>query len=307
MTLNSERFYGLMACLCSEFRADGTLDEELQGENAQKLAQTGTHGIYCLGATGEGYNVTDDEFQRIVDVFIDNVPDSIVRIVGCFSPSLNQVLERVRYAEARGADAVLFIPPYFVPLNQKERLDSFEIVASACPNIGIIHYNTGNAGNVKLGADDYAKLQNIPNFWGSKQSFISFEDWMEYGRRSPNIVHMPLDGIFVPTMMYGGRGIFTELPALSPNFAMELWNACIEKDWETAVAMHTYWQRFGAEVYTALWQKGYSYIALDKFFYNLAGLMRTLPPRPPLQAVPDELTAEIRAQVEKKYSELLYA
>jgi 4-hydroxy-tetrahydrodipicolinate synthase len=302
-----ERFYGLMACLCTEFRDDGSLDTELLAENTQKLGHSGTHGIYCMGATGEGYNISDAEFQQVVDIFVQYVPSSVVRIVGCYSPNMNQTLERARQAQAKGADAILFIPPYFVPLNRRERLRCFELVASECPDLGIVHYNTGNAPNVRLDADDYAELQAIPNFWGSKQTFISFEDWMEFRRRSPDIVHMPLDFLFVPSMMYGGRGIFSELPTLSPRFALELWNACIDKDWVKAVELHTRWTRFSGELYGPLHEQGYSYIALDKAFYNACGFMRTLPPRPPLDAVPPEVIRQVRQKIQERYPEFIYA
>jgi 4-hydroxy-tetrahydrodipicolinate synthase len=307
MPASREQFRGLIACLTTDYRDDGSLDEELIAENAAKLAVSGAHGIYCLGATGEGYNVSDMEFERVVDILLRTVPPRLLRIAGCYSPNLGQVLDRARHAQAAGADGILFVLPYYVPLNRRERLTCFERLAAACPDIGIIHYNTGNAPKVMLDADDYAELASIPNFWGSKQVLTDFEAWLELCRRSPGLTHMPLDGLFVPSMMFGGRGIFTELCNLAPRFATALWEACTKEDWPTARRLQAYWHRYEAELYTPLWREGYSYVALDKAFYDVAGYVRATPPRPPLQAVPAEVQRELRVRMEREFPELLHA
>jgi 4-hydroxy-tetrahydrodipicolinate synthase len=307
MPASRERFRGLIACLTTDYHDDGSLDEELIAENAGKLARSGAHGMYCLGATGEGYNVTDAEFERVVDVLTRVVPPDLVRIVGCYGPCLEQVLERGRYAQSAGADALLFVPPYYVPLNRRERLDSFERLAVACPNVGIIHYNTGAVPRLMLDAEDYAELAAIPNVWGSKQVISDFDEWLEFCRRSPSLVHMPLDSLFVPTLLFGGRGIFTELCNMSPRFAQDIWNACAREDWGTARSLQERWHRYSAELYTPLWREGYSYIALDKAFYNIAGYVRTTPPRPPLQAVPADRQRQLRLRMQQDFPELLHA
>ncbi len=307
MDTGRARFRGLIGCLTTDYHADWSLNEELFAENAAKLARSGAHGVYCLGATGEGFNVTDREYERLVHLFVRTVPPDVFRIVGCYAPCLEHVVERARCAQAAGADAILFVPPFYAPLNRRERLACFARVAAACPSMGIVHYNTRSVPGVMLDAQDYAELETIPNVWGSKQVMTDFEGWLELGRRAPTLAHMPLDTLFVPSMMFGGRGIFSELPSMSPRFARGLWDACAGGDWATARGMQERVQRYGAELYMPLWVEGYSYMALDKAFYNVCGFLRTTPPRPPLDAVPPDVQRRLRARMEKDFPELLHA
>src|SRR5207237_4296748 len=139
--------------------------------------------------------------------FVDEVGGRSLALVGCSAADSAEAIRRARFAQACGADGVLNALPYFVPLRADESYRYFADLASACPAVGIAHYNTLRAG-VYLSAKDYLRLAEIPNFVGSKQVGTDWWHFVELVRLTPQLAHMSVDSLFVPSMMLGGRGLW---------------------------------------------------------------------------------------------------
>ena len=92
---------------------------------------------------------------------------------------------------------------------------------------------------------------------------------------------------------------------LSPRFALEIYGACMQKDWERALQFQHQCNRFFKEVYEPLQAQGYADPAIDKALMNAFGFVPGGVPRPPLLAVPRELEREIMRKAEADFTFLL--
>ena len=298
-------FHGIMATLQTPFNLDGSIDEKLFKRNARKLAGSGAQGVYCLGSSAEFFSISIDEHRRLTEILVNEVGDRALKIVGCLSTSLKEMIDKARYVQKCGADAVFVTPPFVNPLNSQERLSSMRQLAEACPGLGIIHYNEETTRYGSLGPSEYAALAELDNFWGSKQGAPNLAWWMELQRLTPDLAHMVLDDLLVPAMMLGGKGAFSVIVCLAPHFALEMYQTCLRGDWERALSMQHECNRFFQAVYQPLQGQGYSDPAIDKALMNAFELVPGGHLRPPLQAVPRQLELEIIKKVEAKFAFLL--
>ena len=298
-------FQGIIATLQTPFNKDGSIDEQLFKENTRKLATCGAQGVYCLGSSAEFFSISTEEHFRLTELFINEMADKALKIVGCLSTGLQQMIDKARHAQACGADAVFVTPPFVNPLNSAERLGAMRDVAAACPELGIIHYNEQITRYGNLGPDEYAKLAELDNFWGSKQGTPDFAWWMELQRLAPQLGHMVLDDLLVPAMMLGGKGAFSLIVCLAPRFILQIYEACRQGDWERAMGMQHECNRFLQEVYVPLQAQGYSDPAIDKALMNAFEFVPGREQRPPLLPVPREMERQIMKKVATEFAFLI--
>ena len=304
--IERKRLRGVLATLQTPFNEDGTVDEPLFRANAERLANCGAHGVYCFGSSAEFFSVSLTEFKRLTEAFVDAVGDGPLKIVGCLSIDLREILEKAEHARACGADAIFTAPPFFNPLSREEKVASMREIARSFPDIGVIDYNEPTVRYGMLTPPEYAELAKEENFWGSKQGDLTVTDWTELGRLTPELAHLAgWDSLMVPTMMLGARGVFSALVCLCPPVALELYGLCIDGDWDGAVRLHHQLERFWHTAYEPLTERGYADPAIDKAMMNAFGFVPGGTTRSPIRPVTREEEREIRRLVKAEFGFLL--
>lgn len=282
------RLRGMIAHMPMAYTPDGEIDEGALRSNVRRLIGDGLQAIYLMGSSGEFFNVSPEEYRKVVQLFVNEAGPDVFKIVGCSSARLGEIIETLHWLNGSGIDAVLAIPPYFVPLNAQERTSCLREIAAACPDLGVVHYNTDYAPAVKFEPHDYRSLLDVPNFLGTKHGVLSDELWMQLQQTAPKLRHLTLDDWLVRGMKTGGYGSFSLVTSFSPCFAIRWFDACESGDWDTARAMDSEFQNLMEEVYLPLSRRGYSDVATDKAIIDCFGVLRAGPPRPPLMPVSSE-------------------
>lgn len=91
----------------------GGLDDDGQRATIDFLLRAGVHGIVLLANASEGYTIGDAERTAIITSVIRHVGGRLPVVVTCSHPSTVGAVRFAREAEALGADAVMFLPPFF--------------------------------------------------------------------------------------------------------------------------------------------------------------------------------------------------
>lgn len=110
------KIHGIIPPLVTPLKADETLDLEAAGSLIEHVISGGVHGLFILGTTGEGPNLSYEIRRQYIDFVTQKVNGRIPVIVSISDTAYAESLALADYAKQAGADAVAFTPPYyFIP------------------------------------------------------------------------------------------------------------------------------------------------------------------------------------------------
>src|SRR5262249_45458971 len=95
------------------FDGEGNLDDAGQRATIDFLLRAGVHGMVLLANASEGYAVCDAERTALIASVIRQVNGRVPVVVTCNQASTAGAVRFAREAEDLGADAVMFLPPFF--------------------------------------------------------------------------------------------------------------------------------------------------------------------------------------------------
>lgn len=104
---------GILPIVPTIFDDGGELDEVGQRATIDFLLRAGVHGVVLLANASEGYAVTDAERPRVIACAVKRVDGRVPVVVTCNHPSTIGAVRYAREAQDLGADAVMFLPPFF--------------------------------------------------------------------------------------------------------------------------------------------------------------------------------------------------
>lgn len=159
----------ILASACIPWTAAYAFDEPLFRRQVEAFLARGVTHLYVFGTAGEGYAVTDRQFDRIVRAFADamrgpgNAP-----MVGLISLSFAAMIERLETAYSHGIRDFMFTLPSWGELADDELEAFFHRLCEPYPDCRFVHYNLPRSKRI-VAAPEYVKLAAaIPNFAGVK-------------------------------------------------------------------------------------------------------------------------------------------
>ena len=174
-------------------------------------------------STGEFYTLDLAEFKLMVDTLTEVTKDyDIFTGVGTIALDTREVIRMAQYCSSKGIDAVMPAFPCWIPLRKDEQLKFLQDICAVDPKMAVIHYNIGRSKVLWEGSDYKNALPHLPdNFIGSKTTKPDYFYQYKLFKNSPELVHMCGGAFFVPGMMLGGKGIFTVIYGMNPQFSLE--------------------------------------------------------------------------------------
>ncbi len=110
------KIHGIIPPLVTPLKADESLDLDSAGQLIEHVIAGGVHGLFILGTTGEGPNLSYDLRRQYIDFVTEKVDGRIPVIVSISDTAYSESLALAEHAKKAGADAVAFTPPYyFIP------------------------------------------------------------------------------------------------------------------------------------------------------------------------------------------------
>jgi len=104
---------GVFPIVPTIFDGRGDLDHDGQRATIDFLVDAGVHGMVLLANASEGYTIGDAERTAVVTSVVKHVRGRVPVVVTCNHPSTVGAVRFAREAEDLGADAVMFLPPFF--------------------------------------------------------------------------------------------------------------------------------------------------------------------------------------------------
>jgi dihydrodipicolinate synthase/N-acetylneuraminate lyase len=229
----------ILATCCVPWDENYRLDEDLFRSSIRDLLHRGFRDLYVFGTAGEGHNVSDSMFERIVDVFIGEViAEGETPMVGVINLSLFTTLERIEYAAGRGCRVFQISLPNWGELNDHELFSFFREVCGRYPELQFLHYNLARAGRI-VKPREYAILaEEHSNLVATK-----------YGAGDPEMVNGLLEvagslrhfftelGFFYGSAV-GECGLLASISSTHAALARRYYEAAAQGDTDTLVALY---------------------------------------------------------------------
>ena len=311
--LTKQTLRGIWAGITLSWDENYELDEAAFRENLRRLVEVRPHGIYVFGSTGEFYAVNDEEFRRVVDIMVEEVsPHGIPTQAGCNGLATREIIGKLKYAQAAGADGGQVALPSWMKLTEPEIVQFWRDISQAAPALPLISYNNSRT-KWYMYAEQYRQIIDVaPNLIGIKWSGNSELDLQvleETIAATPQLAHFLGEGNLLKGMSFGVQGCYSAWIFAWPRRTMQIFNLADQGNWEEAQAIHQRClevedfidgivEELSLGMMDPVADKGRG--VLSGF---LVGHQRT---RPPYLGWPDEAMDTIKEQVRQRFPDFMW-
>lgn len=285
------KLHGIIPPIVTPMTADEEIDlPRLRRLIDEQLAK-GVHGIFVLGTTGEFYALDDRERQEVIATAVAHVNKRCPVLAGTGAETTREAIRHTKIAAAEGVDGVSVITPYYIMPTQAEIADHYRRIAEAVAVPLLLYSNPSTCGGLKIEPDTAARLAEIPNIVGIKDSSGDLQGLIEFVRATPRdkfVVFQGRDTLIAPALAFGASGAVAGTCNIAPDLCVGIYEAHRRGDAETARALQLRLSplRLGLAVGTAP--------GVIKAAMNLLGLA-VGPSRAPVSPLPPEKQEKLRA------------
>src|SRR6516225_7243849 len=199
---------GIIPPVATPMQANEDLDLPRFRGFLDQLISAGVHGLFVLGTNSEFYALDEREKQAVIATAVAHVNQRVPVYAGTGAETTREVVRLTKMAEREGADGVSVITPYFVAPTQQEIFDHYRRIAEHTSLPVVLYNNPGTCGGVKIEVDTAARLAEIPNILGIKDSSGDLQNTNELIRVVPPrfSVLMGRDTMIYHALIWGARG-----------------------------------------------------------------------------------------------------
>jgi 4-hydroxy-tetrahydrodipicolinate synthase len=189
------------------------------------LISEGVHGIFVLGTNSEFYALDEREKQEVIATAVAHVNKRVPVYAGTGAETTREVVRLTKMAEREKVDGISVITPYFVAPSQAEIYDHYRRIAETTSLPVILYNNPGTCGGVKIDPETVAKLAEIPNILGVKDSSGDLQNTNEYIRVVPERFSVLLgrDTLIFAGLVCGARGAIPATGNIAPALLVEIY------------------------------------------------------------------------------------
>jgi 4-hydroxy-2-oxoglutarate aldolase len=233
----TERLEGVFPPVVTPFNRRGDIDEGAFRSNLQRYTNIGLAGVVVAGSNGEAPHLTEAERLRLVEIARAVVPSPELVIAGTGLDGTAQTLKLSREAVARGADAVLVLPPaYYRSAMRPDTLEAhFRVVADGLRRPLLI-YSIPQCTGFALEPGVIAKLSRHPNIPGMKESSgkIDFDSAIIAKTRPKFRLLLGSAVAFLQGLKAGACGAVLSQANFVPQLCIGIYEAFRQNDFKTA-------------------------------------------------------------------------
>jgi len=291
----------ILGTCCVPWNADGTLAEATFRASIRDQITRGIPDQYIFGTAGEGYAVSETQFDTITRIFAEEMrAGGSDPMVGVISLSLNTIIERIERARALGVSRFQISMPSWGALNEREMFRFFAETCGRFPDAQFLHYNLLRAKRLVM-PDEYARLSALhPNLAAIKYGGTDLTIIGGILKHAPQIRLFLGDGAYPLGCMLGEPGLLVSLASTNPPLARQYYELGIAGDMPRLMAMRDELMGVLEELYRAF---GSSMIdgAYDKVFSRMRVAEFPLRLLPPYDHAGDEAFAQFVASVRARF------
>ncbi|MGF1471012.1 MAG: 4-hydroxy-tetrahydrodipicolinate synthase [Rubrobacteraceae bacterium] len=231
-------FSGAFTALITPFR-NGAVDVEALESMVELQIRQGIHGLVPCGTTGETPAMSEAEDRLVIETVVKTAAGRVPVVAGSGSNSTSMAIKYTKMAQEAGADGSLQVAPYYNKPTQEGLYRHFTAIAEST-DLPLVLYNIPGRTAVTIEAPTMARLAQIPNVVGVKESTLSMNmvsDIRHLCGGEFDILSGD-DPMILPLMALGGRGVISVASNVAPGAVSDMVDAALEGNWERARELH---------------------------------------------------------------------
>jgi len=229
---------GIIPPIITPTNSDESINFPMLRKMVSYFIDKGVHGLFPIGTTGEFYGMDDEQIAAGFDAVVQESAGRVPVYAGCNSISTRGVLKAVKIAEKAGVDALSILTPMFISQTQEEIYHYYKTI-SEHTDLPIIIYNNKPKTNVTVEPSTLARLAEIPNIVGIKDSTGDMTNTGEYIRLTRNIegfsVLVGRDTLILAGLHYGAAGAIASCANIAPELVVSIYEKFMAGDYEGAL------------------------------------------------------------------------
>ena len=240
-------FTGTYTALITPFTREGKLDLPRLRELVEFQIAGGVDGLVPVGTTGESPTLDYDEHMRVIAEVIAAARQRVKVIAGTGANSTREALDLTREARAAGADGTLQVTPYYNKPMPGGLIAHFSAVADL--GLPVVLYNVPGRTSREIPVEVVAKLAQHPKIVAIKEAGGSADRVSQILSRCPITVLSGDDGLTLPMMALGAKGVISVASNVAPRAVADLVRAALEGRWDEARRLHFLWYRLFTDLF----------------------------------------------------------
>ena len=231
-------FTGCGTALVTPFRRDLSVDEEALRRLVRRQLHGGINFLVPCGTTGESPTLSHAEQRRVVEITLEEARGKTPVLAGAGGNDTAHVIALAREFKELGADGILSVSPYYNKPTQEGLYQHFKAIAEAV-SLPIVLYNIPGRTGVNIEPHTVRRLAEIDNIVGVKEASGNISQMAALLDMVPDkfLVLSGDDGITLPLLALGGRGLISVVSNQIPGEMTRLVQLALANDFAGARAL----------------------------------------------------------------------
>ena len=231
----SIRFEGIFAPTITPLDEKERVDELGFVNQLNRLIDSGVHGIYLLGTSGEFTTLTNAERERAMDIAVKAVGGRVPIICGVMDTSTQRVIQNIEIAEQFGVDTVAATPGYYYSSTDDADLIEFYKTIAASTELPVFIYNIPSTVKTAIKPQVVAELaEDCDNIVGIKDSSGDWTNCLNLltllGDRTDFAIMLGSHTALGAAVLFGADGGVVSIANVAPKESVALYNAAKARD-----------------------------------------------------------------------------
>lgn len=272
--LDKERLGGIVPPLLTPLLEDESLDEESLVRLVHYHLDSGVHGLFALGSTGEGAIVGRSVWKRATEVVLREAAGRVPVYCGALESGTARTIEAIKELEQMGAQCAVALSPFyhihFSPDIQSQVYRHFEAVCRHT-DVPLLVYSMTFGTHVDIAVDTMERIARLDHVVALKDTR---PDWATH---LVNLIRLERHGLrifsggedfFAASLLYGSHGNISALTNLFPRLFIDIYEAVRSGDWAKARSEHVRLLDIRAAFHGPAWLAGMKYAAVRRGLFH---------------------------------------
>jgi len=238
-------FTGSGVAVCTPFDSAGKFNPAAYEKLIDFQIKEGTDAIVSCGTTGESPTLSKDEHIEVVRqaaAFTQKANEKYNRkvpvIAGAGGNDTAKCIEMGRALTQAGANALMYVTPYYNKTSQKGLVQHYNAIAAAV-DAPIVVYNVASRTSLNMLPQTLEEISRLPNIVAMKEASDNIVQIAEMIERCGGSIDMYSgnDNQIVPVLSLGGKGVISTIGNIAPATVHNIVMAYLNGDLETSVRL----------------------------------------------------------------------